>query len=204
MHYVSEYLPYCQDYPFLCSQWGGLYSTVFKWHILCLDKCSTYSAYPLLDHCMTLVYFIDASFVLSASSTSLLFVFRIRAIFTGNRRIVLFFSSLWFAMSSSCILSFWAIHASKSSSSGYCVLDPQEAYEGVPYGMMIVFDTLVFAAISCRLDAISYSGYDGQLNWWKRFRGAFLPRLSRAVLQDGQVYYGCVKSICASVYNHDS
>ena len=118
---------------------------------------------------------------------SSLFLLRIWGVFYGSKPVISLFSILWL----STFASFPSIFAIKSHSIGptnYCIVQNAPHLVSLAFTVTVVFDTLVFLAITFRII------FDSPVQGWKArlglfFNGKNIDRISKALLQTGQVYY---------------
>ncbi|KAF7967639.1 hypothetical protein HWV62_33623 [Athelia sp. TMB] len=73
-----------------------------------------------------------------------------------------------------------------------CTDEDPAKYTKMPVYATFVNDTIVFLAITYRLTADAAVGNDWRSRLLSIVRGKGLRRLSRSLLQSGQLYYGCV------------
>ncbi|EGO01350.1 hypothetical protein SERLA73DRAFT_167446 [Serpula lacrymans var. lacrymans S7.3] len=131
---------------------------------------------------------INVSYPITVPATSLLFFFRIRAIFTGNNYIISFFFALWLAVLGGSLTLLKGVRASTIGPTQYCINSVIEPYVGATVIMPLVHDTLVFLAISWCLVSNSHINYNATSRW-KALSGHYLPNFSKSLLRDGQLYY---------------
>jgi hypothetical protein len=112
----------------------------------------------------------------------------VEAVYPNNNWVKRFFSVLWFingGIEVTVVLGVRAFHARDTL---HC-LDAQPDPYVIAGGLApVVFDTLVFLAISYKMVA-THSTLDAKVSWRTLISGKALPRLSRAILQGGQQYY---------------
>ncbi|XP_006456212.1 hypothetical protein AGABI2DRAFT_146114 [Agaricus bisporus var. bisporus H97] len=126
--------------------------------------------------------------MLSIWSSSFLFLRRVKAVYPDNNWIKRFFSVLWFINGGTEITVVLGVGASHAPGTLHCI-DIQPAHYVIAGGLApVVFDTLVFLAISYKIGT-AYSTMDVRVSWGTLISGRALPRLSRAILQGGQQYY---------------
>ncbi|THV01102.1 hypothetical protein K435DRAFT_655926, partial [Dendrothele bispora CBS 962.96] len=149
---------------------------------------------PSIQNCGPGHFFSSTVYVIQNDAIALLFLLRVRAIFHGDPRAQTLFVLLWFLVLGSSTLDFLFVHAAKSSvepdrcTTGHL----QPVYSLVSIGMQLMFDTIVYIAISYRLFRISMFGADDEPISRKArffFNGATLPKFSRSLFRDGQLYY---------------
>ncbi|KAF8188186.1 hypothetical protein K438DRAFT_1594344 [Mycena galopus ATCC 62051] len=134
-------------------------------------------------------------------STSLLFFYRVRAIYAGSQTVTVIFSFVWLVELISCIGVIFATGATNIGPTSYCFLSRLAPYSAAACITQSIFDTGVFVAISYRLASDAYAAHGWPDKFRVFIRGAYLPHLSRAMLVDGQMYYmiTVVTNITASV-----
>ena len=135
----------------------------------------------------TVVIFFSTAVVL----TSLLFFFRTRVVFNGNRWIVAFFASLWLAVLGGCLAFVVDVFDAPSptpNTHAFCIKENINPFAAAATIIPLINDTLTFLAITWRLLRNSYVH---TLNSGIRLVvfGDYLPVFSKALLQDGQAYY---------------
>jgi hypothetical protein len=143
-------------------------------------------------HCDTLLNAIGGCFIIALPSTSALFFFRVRAVYGNNKAITAFFGFLLFALFG---LSFVTPLVTKSTHVGTtqrCITTEVKKYGFAPAILGFVLDALVFISISLRIVSYSIEGDTFRALMISFFRGDGLPRLSRSILQGGQLYYSFV------------
>ena len=125
-------------------------------------------------------------------STTLLFVFRVCALYNNNQYVVAFSSISWLVVLGS---SFTVPIGSKAVNIGitkYCV--PMKPKSSTSFAIVypVIHETLVFLATSWAFLQNSFT----DVNFTNGFRvmvmGNFLPAFSRSILHNGQAYYLCV------------
>jgi hypothetical protein len=82
-------------------------------------------------------------------------------------------------------------NVTRIGSSPFCKLERMDKCVATSLGALMLYDTLVFIAISCRLMKLNWTKSDEKESLWKKAFGQYLPQFSRALLRDGQNYYGC-------------
>jgi hypothetical protein len=146
-------------------------------------------AYPLAD-CQAAIRVFDSFYPISFGSSSLLFLFRVRAVFGGHRFATWAFGILWISTLAASITIPIGSTATKIGSA--CIVTQLSEYVGVHAIAMTLYDTSVFLAISYRLLANSHVEQTPGDMITALFRGANLPAFSNALFRDGQKYYLCV------------
>ncbi|KDR72732.1 hypothetical protein GALMADRAFT_228998 [Galerina marginata CBS 339.88] len=142
-----------------------------------------------IGNCAVIEKATDWLFTIAVAGTSLLFFFRLRAIFDRNKYVVGFFGFMWLAVVAGCLTSTSGITAAYIGPTQYCVNVSVADYVKAAAIIPLVNDTLVFFAITWRLRRNSYADCDPNLGIKALLFGDYLPSFTRALLQDGQVYY---------------
>jgi hypothetical protein len=140
-------------------------------------------------NCHILMYAIGGCFVLALPSTSALFFFRVKAVYCDNKVITAFFGFLLIALFGLSFLIPLAPVVSHIGTTQRCMTTQVKRYGFAPAVLNFLFDTLVFIAISFRIASPSIKG--GTLRAFVKsfLRGEGLPKYSKSLLQDGQIYY---------------
>ena len=127
---------------------------------------------------------------LALASTALLFFFRVRAVFNRNKYVVAFFSFMWLAVLAGGLTTIRGVVGVNIGLTNYCMMTNVKPYYLASAGIIpLVNDTLVFLAITWRL--MGHAHADNSIGTGFRVFafGKYMPTLSKALLQDGQVYY---------------
>jgi hypothetical protein len=149
-------------------------------------------------HCNIPLYVTAGGIILGVSSTSALFFIRVKAVYCNHRIITVFFGLLWLMLSGLYFVVPAAAKAVHIGPTQICLMIRVEHYAAIPVLIQVVFDTLVFLAISLRLISFSIVGDTFGARMRSFFRGDGLPSLSRSLLYGGQVYYS---SVISSLYD---
>ncbi|KAJ3500336.1 hypothetical protein NLJ89_g9846 [Agrocybe chaxingu] len=168
-----------------------------------------------LGNCYTSGKIISTLYAISIPSTSLLFFFRVRAMYlsTGTQGtwVIRFFAFMWLAVLGGSIVSTPGVTASNIGTTEYCINSGLKSYVSMSGIIPFANDTLVFLAITWRLMDVGapIEGFGGRKRGVKNVKvagkwelrrtvenglrtglfGANLSRFTRGLLQDGQVYY---------------
>jgi len=140
-------------------------------------------------HCHALLYIIGSFVVLSMSSNSLLFFFRVRAVYGNSTIITGFFGFLWVATSGLYVLNPFALFGEHIGPTNRCILTSVRSYVSVPVFLNAINDTLIFLAISYHIISYTIIGDSWSARAKSFFRADGLPKLSKGLLQGGQLYY---------------
>jgi len=143
---------------------------------------------PLRD-CTALRYVEGIFFEVTLPATSILFFFRVKAVYNHSRIVTAFFGFLWLAITGLSVLVMLGIRGERIPYTQRCTEALAHAYTTVPIILASVNDTLVFLAISYRMVSLSLdsSTWTGKAKSF--IMGDGLQHLSKALLHSGQAYY---------------
>ncbi|CCM02248.1 uncharacterized protein FIBRA_04329 [Fibroporia radiculosa] len=149
-----------------------------------------FQTYPT-GYCVVIQRVVTISMAISVSSTSLLFYFRMAAVFHNNRLVMAVYVVLWLGVVAGGIMLVVSSTGGSMPLPEYCTMSNMENYGGAIGVMVLIHDTFVFTAISWRIVHHSYG--DGENSKKRRMRiflfGDYLQPISRTLLRDGQFYY---------------
>jgi len=128
-------------------------------------------------------------FEIAVPATSLLFFFRVKAVYNHSRIITAFFGFIWLAIAGVSILIMLGITGDRIPYTWRCTEGLAHTYTTVPIILTAINDTLVFLAISYRMVSISMVNSTWSARARSFFRGDGLHHLSKALLKSGQAYY---------------
>ncbi|KJA19460.1 hypothetical protein HYPSUDRAFT_44208 [Hypholoma sublateritium FD-334 SS-4] len=146
-------------------------------------------------HCTKLATVEKWSIVIAVSSTSLLFFWRVRAVYQDNRIVCGFFFLTWLAVSCACLLhtqvNVFTLDVKKIEQAGRCfTIRNSSAYVTVSRLVSMTNDLLIFCAITYRLTIMAeVADPTPQKRAMVAVFGRHLPAFSRTLLQDGQAYF---------------
>ncbi|KAJ7434706.1 hypothetical protein FB451DRAFT_1063145 [Mycena latifolia] len=141
-----------------------------------------------VGNCPSLTLAIGWCFAAAVPATASLFFFRIAAVFNANKPVVLFFLVAWIATLGSSLLVPFAVFGGHIASTPRCINTAVKPFGAAGTIANACTDTLVFVALSWRLTFNGTSpGLSGRSQSFVRGKG--LPRLSKLLLQSGQLYY---------------
>ncbi|KAF8141036.1 hypothetical protein K438DRAFT_1878785 [Mycena galopus ATCC 62051] len=147
------------------------------------------AAYPV-EGCRSFHLGVALLYPIAIPATSLLFFFRVRAIYGGTRAVTIIFGLMWIAVLATSIIIPIATIGVNIGPSCYCILVELMPYVGAVSITPGLFDTAVFVAISYRLMGNTHVEYNSFKQKARAFfLGAYLPSLSRSLFVDGRVYY---------------
>ncbi|KIM88427.1 hypothetical protein PILCRDRAFT_814319 [Piloderma croceum F 1598] len=143
-----------------------------------------------MDDCKTLVYIKGSLLEIGVPATSLLFLFRVKAVYNNSKIITAFFGLLWLVITGLNTLILVGISPdhipyTKRCTEGLALPE----YTTVPIIVTAVNDTLVFFAISYRMLSSAMIRSTWRARTKSFFTGDGLMHLSWVLLQSGQVYY---------------
>ena len=145
-----------------------------------------------VGNCQALQIALGVCFAIAVPVTSLLFLFRIRAVFNDMKFVFWIFVFLWASVLAGCITVPFAISGTNIGPTSHCINSDVEPFSSAGIIISAVNDTLVLFAISLRL-VFNASGPDRSAARMKGvWRGGTLPQISKSILQSGQQYYLCV------------
>ena len=142
-----------------------------------------------MGDCEKLEHVITALFPIAIPTSSLLFFFRVRAVFGGNNYVVGFFAILWLAVLGTCITVTRSLTGINIGTTKYCLHFILKNFVSSACIVPLVNDTLIFFAISYRLMRNTHVVYDIKTGFRTFLFGDYLPAFSRSLFQDGQMYY---------------
>ena len=130
---------------------------------------------------------------ISSILTSLIFFFRVRAFYADNHLATCVFALLWLSVAATNIIASWSPTggniASDDNISTYCTSFSVASYTSSAIITSLLHDTLVFLAISYKLSSNAYIEDSISTRVRGFFSGSSLPRFSKTLLKDGQMYY---------------
>jgi hypothetical protein len=122
-------------------------------------------------------------------ATSLLFFFRVKAVFDRNQLVVAFFAFMWLATLAGCLTVTQGVTGINIGPTKYCLNFDLKDYVAAAAIIPLINDTLVFLAISWRLMTNTHVDYDIRSGVKTLMFGEYLPAFSKTLFQDGQAYY---------------
>lgn len=122
-------------------------------------------------------------------STSLLFFLRLRAVFLNNRIVVGIFAFLWLSTVAGSITVPLAVRGGHIGNTNRCINVEVKAFSSAAPVTNTVNSTLVFIAVSLRLLSANSLRDQNQSRMRSFVKAESGSRISRALLQGGQLYY---------------
>ncbi|KAJ7128703.1 hypothetical protein C8R44DRAFT_667079 [Mycena epipterygia] len=163
----------------------------FTSRILCLVYVlgfTIFLTYPV-GGCAILDRVLDCLYPVAVPATSLLFFFRVRAVYGGQRIVTVIFGLLWIVELGACMVIPFGTGGINIGPTRYCLVAVVVPWDGAAAITPAIFDTAVFLAISYKLIGNTHVNYSRMEKLRAFFSGAYLPSFSRAIFVDGQVYY---------------
>ncbi|KAJ6596051.1 hypothetical protein B0H10DRAFT_2089378 [Mycena sp. CBHHK59/15] len=148
-----------------------------------------FGTYPI-GRCSTLYLVSNSFYPVAVTSTSLLFYFRVRAIYGGKRTVTAVFGILWLAVLGTGITIPFGGLATTIEPTPYCIVTEVASFVGASTIVITVHDTAVFLAVSYRLVSNTHAVHGTLKSKLKAvFSGTSMPCFSKALYVDGQLYY---------------
>ena len=147
----------------------------------------TYLAAEVPD-CERLVKAIGWTGALSLPLNSLLFLFRVYAIFDDVKFVKIIFTCMWVGTIGCCFTAPFALSGAHIGTTDFCIFSRVKAFGSAGIVAMAVNDTLVCTAITLRIVmSIPASNMRERMN--KMMSGEGMGYITKVVLQGGQQYY---------------
>ncbi|KAJ6533986.1 hypothetical protein DFH09DRAFT_932419, partial [Mycena vulgaris] len=146
-----------------------------------------------IQACNTAFVAFSSFYPLVISASTFLFLFRVRAVYGGDRLVTATFGFLWLIVVGTSMTVPFRGNAIGLGDPRHCVLVNVGEYtrSGIAGITLTVYDTLTFFAISYRL--VSIFRHSEELTRGEQvrtfFSGANLPAFSKALFTEGQMYY---------------
>lgn len=143
------------------------------------------------DACTTVLYASSWMTSASISLTTLLFFFRIRAVYNNDKYITAVFFLLWLCVLGLCIYQPLKGETPSSSANTLCtgvtsnLVTLIVSMSTVPMG----YDILGFLAVAWRLFRNTHVAFNFKDGFRVIMLGKLLPHFSRALLRDSQLYF---------------
>jgi len=113
----------------------------------------------------------------------------VRAVFSNSTVVTTFFGFIWVAQLGIGVLIPLSLEGAHIGTTKRCLVTAARSYSAAPIVFNAINDTLVFVAISYRIHSYTVVGDSWSARARSYFRADGLPRLSKALLQGGQLYY---------------
>ena len=129
-------------------------------------------------------------FAIAIPSTTLLFLFRVRAVYLGNKYVVGAFAIMWLGVLGVSITATQHVKAIRIGPTNYC-LSVNHRTPAISAAAIIplINDVLSFCAVTWRLAQNAQVDPTFRTGFKVMIFGHYLPVFSKALLQDGQIYF---------------
>ncbi|CAA7262467.1 unnamed protein product [Cyclocybe aegerita] len=145
---------------------------------------------PIGGENCSLVNTIVSSFVpVAIPGTSLLLFFHVCAVYNKNRYIIAFFSFMWIAVIGGSATAVIGGSYHKLGLTDYCINDTLPSYASAAAIIPTANDFCIYIAIVWRMLQSSYTDNTVKNRVRMMVFGDYLPRLSKALLHNGQAYF---------------
>jgi len=145
-------------------------------------------------HALSKINVVCAS--IGVSCGTLLFFFRVKAVFHHSRGIIYAFFVFWVIQNLSNIADLFAVDSTHIGSTKYCINTPLKAFDSTSVAVQALYDTSIWLVISTRLSMFTPSQSPAD-----RFRafasGHGIGHVSRILLQTSQLCY--LASACVHI-----
>lgn len=129
-------------------------------------------------------------FAVAIPSTTLLFFFRVRAVYLDNKYVVGAFALMWLGVLGGCITATQNDEATRIGPTDYCLSVSHRAPAISAAAIIpLINDVLSFCAVTWRLAQNAQIKPTFRTGFKVMVFGHYLPVFSRALLQDGQIYF---------------
>ncbi|KAH8102105.1 hypothetical protein BXZ70DRAFT_1006727 [Cristinia sonorae] len=143
-----------------------------------------------IRHCTSVAKAQGWAVAIQFPMNSLLFLFRIQAVFYGERLVIVIFTLLWLAVAATSVLAPFCFSGVPIGDTAYCIDTRLKDVGSAGIVTAAVDDTLVFLAITTKLVMVHPSSTTSWSQRWKLvFIGEGMGRISRVVFRTGQLYY---------------
>lgn len=135
---------------------------------------------------------IGAVGTVAVPANSFIMFLRVKAVFAQNKLVVYAFMALWVCTVGGCITAPFSLKGMHIGTTNRCIDSEVKAYGSAGIVISAVNDTLIFLAITYRL-VFRHVAREGAMAKVHSFvNGRDMGRVSKLLLQTGQVYYLCV------------
>ncbi|KAF7334203.1 hypothetical protein MSAN_02381600 [Mycena sanguinolenta] len=142
-----------------------------------------------VKNCNALAVSLDICFVLSQTSTALLFFLRVTAVWYPNKIAYVVFSILWMAVLGAGITVPLGDHAAHIGPTMQCIMSDPPASTELAVIVPLINDTAIFLAINYRILAHTIVADSSMARLRVFLGGKGLSTLSQALLETGQHFY---------------
>ena len=143
-----------------------------------------------INDCTVIAMVLVALQAISTAASSYLFLKRVHAVYYENNIVKYFFGLLWLVgVGASCtVFSETLNDYTEIADTKHCLRDKYQYQFTIAYSPPVIFDALVYFAISFKILASHRSGK--KWSWRDFWSGKMVPPFSQAILSGGQQYYG--------------
>ena len=143
-----------------------------------------------INDCTVIAMVLVALQAISTAASSYLFLKRVHAVYYENKMVKYFFSFLWLVgVGTSCAVFSETLHDyTEIADTKHCLRDKYQYQFSIAYSPPVIFDALVYFAISFKILASHRS--EKKRSWRDFWSKKTIPRFSQAILSGGQFYYG--------------
>ncbi|KAL6298479.1 hypothetical protein BKA93DRAFT_744034 [Sparassis latifolia] len=145
--------------------------------------------------CQALLVSLGWCFTVGVPATSALFYFRVCAVYHNSRFVMAIFGIIWLSILGTSFTVPFAVNGEHIGMTTRCINIGVKPFSSAAVITNTTNDTLVFLAISVRLVSFSMRGNTLKDRLISFFGGGGLPKLSKMLLQDGQLYYFATVSL---------
>ncbi|PPQ73128.1 hypothetical protein CVT26_014950 [Gymnopilus dilepis] len=140
--------------------------------------------------CNNLMKASSGVYCMMMASTSLLFYFRVSALYMDNKHVTRFFLFMWLALLGASLTAIIGVSGAPIGPTKHCVNVRLDRYLGIAVVIPFLNDTCVFIATTYRLIQFGLPGDAGIRDIFRVIiSGNGLSLLTKALFKDGQAYY---------------
>ncbi|KZP10665.1 hypothetical protein FIBSPDRAFT_1051167 [Athelia psychrophila] len=154
---------------------------------LCVLVLIFYVGLPDGDSCSRIFFGIDAMVIIGNITKAHIFLLRILAVYHNYKLVKLWVGAGLLVLVGTRLVGMSLVHVSPLGHTGYCNVTNAASIYSIALWLNWAYDTCIFAAISVRLTSQTSSTTKSGII--SLIRGYGLPRATRHLLQDGQLYY---------------
>ena len=154
-----------------------------------LNRSECASIVGRVGNCQTFAEILGAGFAIAVPATTFLFLLRVCAVYNMNKHIVIVFGIFWLGTLACAITLPFAIFGAHIGPTAMCIDSGVRSYSSAGVVAHMVYDSLVFLAITYRLLDTASVGETVGDKMRAFFKGGALPALTRCLLKSGQIYY---------------
>jgi EamA domain-containing membrane protein RarD len=141
-----------------------------------------------VNHCKAMNTGLEVSCVLTAASTTFIFLQRIRAVYSQDYWVQTLAILLWLGTCSTTAFTSFQAQSTRIPGTQICTYNIDHPALLANVAVFLGFDTFAFFAISYKI-AASHLDSEAGITWGSAISGKALPRISQTILRGGQQYY---------------